>query len=165
MGLSGTPGSPIRGYGVGMATDLERVRELSLDEHGLATIATARPDGSVHASVVNAGVLDDPVTGRASVGFVARGGTRKLDLMRGNGNATIVFRRGWAWASVQGPIRLIGPDDPDPAFDPAGLPQLLREVFKAATGTHDDWAEYDRVMAAERRVAVFVEPSRITGNG
>jgi hypothetical protein len=38
-------------------------------------------------------------------------------------------------------------------------------VFTAAGGTHDDWAEYDRAMAAERRTAVFVEPARISGNG
>lgn len=145
--------------------DLDFVRKLALAEHGLATIAVARADATVHASVVNAGVIDDPVSGRPSVGFVARGGTRKLDLLRVRRNATITFRRGWEWVSVQGPARLIGPDDPDPDFDPAGLPQLLRDVFLAATGTHDDWAEYDRVMAAERRCAVFVETARIIGNG
>lgn len=145
--------------------DLDFVRKLALAEYGLATIAVARADATVHASVVNAGVVDDPVSGRPSVGFVARGGTRKLDLLRVRRNATITFRRGWEWVSVQGPARLVGPDDPDPDFDPAGLPELLRDVFLAATGTHDDWAEYDRVMAAERRCAVFVETARIIGNG
>jgi hypothetical protein len=37
-------------------------------------------------------------------------------------------------------------------------------VFTAAGGTHDDWDEYDRVMAAEGRTAVLVEPARILGN-
>ncbi|HVV09333.1 pyridoxamine 5'-phosphate oxidase family protein [Amycolatopsis sp.] len=144
--------------------DLDLVRKLAVAEHGLATIAVARADGTVHASIVNAGLLDDPVSGRTSIGFVARGGTRKLELFRERGNATVVFRRGWEWAAVQGPVRLIGPDDPDAAFDPAGLPELLRTVFRAATGTHDDWAEYDRVMAAERRCCVFVEAAKLTGN-
>ena len=45
------------------------------------------------------------------------------------------------------------------------LPALLRDIFIAAGGTHDDWDEYDRVMAAERRTAVLVEPARILGNG
>lgn len=144
--------------------NLSRVGKLALAEHGLATIAVARADGSVHASVVNAGLIDDPVTGRRSVGFVARGGTRKLGLLRANGQGTIVFRRGWEWASVQGAVRLIGPDDADPDFDPAALPRLLRDVFIAATGTHDDWDEYDRVMAAERRCAVFIDAERIFGS-
>ncbi|GAB2987518.1 pyridoxamine 5'-phosphate oxidase family protein [Amycolatopsis acidiphila] len=145
-------------------TDLSRVGKLALAEHGLATIAVARADGTVHASVVNAGLIDDPVTGRKSVGFVARGGTRKLALLRESGLGTIVFRRGWEWASVQGGAHLIGPDDPDPAFPADGVPQLLRDVFVAATGTHDDWAEYDRVMAAERRCAVFIAAERMYGN-
>ncbi|TNC24410.1 pyridoxamine 5'-phosphate oxidase family protein [Amycolatopsis alkalitolerans] len=144
--------------------DLSRVRELALDEHGLATISVARSNGTVHSSVVNAGLIDDPVSAQASVGFVARGGTRKLALLRERANGTITFRRGWSWASVQGPVRLIGPDDPDSAFDPAALPRLLRDVFIAATGSHDDWDEYDRVMAAERRCAVFIAAERIFGS-
>ena len=131
----------------------------------LATITTTRPDGTVHASIVNAGVIEDPVTGKVSIGFVARGGTRKLELFRRNGHATIVFRRGWNWAAVQGATHIVGPDDADPDFEDAKLPELLREVFKAATGTHDDWDEYDRVMAQDRRAAVFIEVSRLSGNG
>lgn len=145
--------------------DLDLVRKLAPTEHGLATVSIARPDGTVHSSVVNAGPIDDPVSGRASIAFVAQGGARKLALLRERHHATITFRRGWEWVSVQGPVRLIGPDDPAPDFDPAQLPRLLRDVFIAATGTHDNWAEYDRVMAAERRCAVFIEAARILGNG
>lgn len=147
-----------------MTADLEQVRTLSLQENGLATIATTRRDGTVHSSVVNAGVIDDPVTGAPGVAFVAIGGAQKVALLRRVGHATVTFRRGWNWASLTGATHLIGPDDPDPAFDPAGLPKLLRDVFIAATGTHDDWAEYDRVMAEERRVAVFIAADRIIGN-
>jgi hypothetical protein len=38
-------------------------------------------------------------------------------------------------------------------------------VFKAAGGTHDDWDEYDRVMASERRAAVFIAAQRVYSNG
>ena len=145
--------------------DFDSLSALAIQENGLATVSIARADGSVHASVVNAGPIPDPVSGVPSIGFVAIGGARKLTLLRRNPTATVVFRRGWHWAAAQGPVRLIGPDDPDPGFDPAGLPRLLRHVFVAATGSHDDWAEYDRVMAAERRVAVFVAAQRITGAG
>jgi PPOX class probable F420-dependent enzyme len=143
-----------------MAADLNLVRRLVGGDHGLVVVSTTRPDGSVHSSVVNAGVLDDPVSGAASVGMVLRGGVRKLDLLRANGRATVTFRVGWEWVSVDGPVRIIGWDDNDP-----DLPKLLRDIFLAAGGAHEDFDEYDRVMAAERRVAVFIEPARIIGNG
>ncbi len=41
---------------------------------------------------------------------------------------------------------------------------LLREVFTAAGGSHDDWAEYDRVMAEQRRTAVLVTATRVYGS-
>ncbi len=37
---------------------------------------------------------------------------------------------------------------------------LLREIFTAAGGTHDDWAVYDQTMRDERRKAVLVAPTR-----
>jgi hypothetical protein len=105
-------------------------------------------------------VLDDPDTGRACVGFVARGDAKKIDYIRQSGRAAVVFRSGWEWATVEGPARIIAPGDR--AADE--LASLLREVFKGAGGTHDDWDEFDRVMAAEARAAVLVEPQRIVSN-
>jgi PPOX class probable F420-dependent enzyme len=147
-----------------MAADLDLVRRLVGAEHGLAIIATTRTDGSVHASLVNAGVLQHPVAGGPVVGAVIQGGAQKLAHLRRTGRATIAFRSGWEWASVDGQVTLIGPDDPHPDFPADRLPGLLRDIFSAAGGTHEDWAEYDRVMAAERRVAVLITPSRILGN-
>jgi PPOX class probable F420-dependent enzyme len=147
-----------------MQVDLEFVRRLADEDHGLAVVATTRSDGSVQASVVNAGVLDDPVTNRPVVGLVAAGSAVKLRLLRRTGRATIVFRAGWQWAAVEGPVRLIGPDDLPGGFAIDRVPQLLRDVFTAAGGSHEDWDEYDRVMAAERRTAVLIEPERITSN-
>jgi PPOX class probable F420-dependent enzyme len=148
-----------------MPADLNLVRKLGRADRGLAIIATTRPDGTVHASLVNAGVLEDPVVpGTEVVGLVAQGKARKLSYLRRSGRATVVFHAGWEWVSVEGPVRLIGPDDRAEGFDPAALPRLLRDVFTAAGGTHDDWETYDRVMAAERRVAVLLLPVRITSN-
>jgi PPOX class probable F420-dependent enzyme len=149
---------------VGVSADLDLVRRLVSADHGLAVVATTRNDGTVHSSVVNAGVLDDPITGLAVVGFVTAGSALKLGLLRRSGRAAVVFRAGWEWVAVEGPARLIGPDDPADGFPVDRLPSLLREVFSAAGGTHDDWAEFDRVMAAERRAAVFIEPARFTSN-
>ncbi len=145
--------------------DLDLVRRLGAADHWLAVVATARADGSVHASLVNAGVLDDPATGRPVVGLVAAGGTRKLTHMRRSGRATVVWRSGWEWVAVEGPVGIAGPDDPLDGVPAESVPSLLRAVFRGAGGTHDDWDEYDRVMAAQRRAAVLVEPARITSNG
>ena len=41
---------------------------------------------------------------------------------------------------------------------------LLRAVFTACGGTHDDWDTFDRVMREEGRVAVLVTPTRVYGN-
>jgi hypothetical protein len=60
--------------------ELDRARDLGARESGLAVVVTARSDGSAQVSVVNTGVLDHPVTGEPVVGFVARGGARKLNL-------------------------------------------------------------------------------------
>jgi PPOX class probable F420-dependent enzyme len=140
--------------------DLDVVKRLSAAEHGLVVVAVARPSGTVNTSVVNAGVLDDPDSGKPCVGFVARGGAKKLDYIRRSGRAAVVFRSGWEWATVEGPARIIGPGD-KPADE---LATLLRDVFKGAGGAHDDWDEYDRVMATERRAAVLVQPERIISN-
>jgi hypothetical protein len=148
-----------------MSGDLDLVRRIGGAEHGLAIVSVARADASVHTSLVNAGVLDDPVTGDPSVAFVARGGARKVALLRRVQHATVTFRHGWEWVAADGPVRIAGPDDPLAGVDPSEVPALLRAVFRAAGGTHDDWDEYDRVMAAERRAAVFVRPDRILTNG
>lgn len=75
----------------------------------------------------------------------------------------MTVRSGWQWVSAAGRVELAGPDDPLAGFDPAAVPALLRQVFVAAGGSHDDWDAYDRVMAEERRTAVLMFPDRIDG--
>lgn len=140
--------------------NLDDIRRLVSTEQGLCVAATTRADGSVHASVVNAGVMTHPVTGADTVAFVARGEARKVGLARRAGRASLTFRRGWRWAGVEGPVDIIDGDLPDHDVQ---LASLLREVFRSAGGTHEDWDEFDRVMADEHRVAIFVTPERIIG--
>jgi Pyridoxamine 5'-phosphate oxidase len=144
--------------------DLDLVRRQAAAANHLAVVATSRANGSVHASLVSAGVLDDPITGAASIGMVVRGDARKLVYLRRSLQATTVFHSGPQWVGVEGPVRLAGPDDESGGIPTADVLPLLRAIFVAAGGTHDDWAEYDRVMAAEGRVAVLVETARITTN-
>jgi PPOX class probable F420-dependent enzyme len=143
---------------------IDDVRRLVDADNGLAVVSTSRIDGTVQASVVNAGVLDHPITGSPALAFVARSATRKLAHLRHNPRATVVLRSGWEWVAVEGPVDLAGPDDPLAGFAADALPQLLRDVFRAAGGTHDDWDTYDKVMAEERRTAVLVHPERIYAN-
>ena len=145
-------------------TDVSAFAELVPLDHGLCVINTLRGDGSVQSSVVNAGVLEHPLRGGQVVGLVATGGSRKLHNLRADARATIVARTGWRWATVEGHAEIIGPDDPHPDVDIEARRLLLRDIFRAAGGTHDDWDTYDRVMAEERRAAVLVAPRRVYTN-
>jgi PPOX class probable F420-dependent enzyme len=144
--------------------DLSHLAEIMSADHGLAVFSTVRADGGVQSSVVNAGVMDHPLTGEPVVGLVAVGGSRKLRNLRADPRATIVAKTGWQWAAAEGSAELIGPDDPHPEVDDERLRLLLREIFTAAGGTHDDWNTYDRVMREERRTAVLISPTRAYSN-
>jgi PPOX class probable F420-dependent enzyme len=147
-----------------VVTDLAAFAELVPLDHGLCVISTLRSDGSVQSSVVNAGVLAHPLRGGQVVGLVAVGGARRLRNLRADPRATIVVRAGWRWATVEGDAEIIGPDDPHPEVDGEGLRLLLRTIFQAAGGTHDDYDAYDRVMVQERRAAVLITPRRVYAN-
>lgn len=145
-------------------TDLETVAGMLAEENGLAVVSTAQADGRVLSSVTNCGLIDHPVTGDRCLAFVSIGGAARLGHIRRGAPVTVAIRRGWNWSSVTGPADLIGPDERPEGIDADALRVLLRDVFHAAGGTHDDLDEYDRAMAEEGRVAVFVVPERILGN-
>ena len=149
---------------MGLVANIEDFRKLVPGDHGLVTVSAIRPNGTISSSVVNAGVLPHPLSGETVVGMVARGGTKKLANWRERPYANVVIRSGWQWAAAEGRVDLIGPDDPEPGIDAERLRLLLREIFTAAGGTHDDFDAYDRVMREERRTAVFVHPDRVYAN-
>jgi len=146
-------------------TDLTDFARLVAGDHGLCVVSTLRADHTIQSSVVNAGVLPHPVTGTPVVGLVAQGGSRKLANLRARPRATVVVRAGWDWVAAEGSADLAGPDDALGDLDAERIRLLLREVFTAAGGTHDDWDTYDRVMAEERRTAVLVTPDRVYSAG
>ncbi|MGZ8179531.1 TIGR03618 family F420-dependent PPOX class oxidoreductase [Williamsia sp. SKLECPSW1] len=145
-------------------TTLDEAAALSRDEQGLVVVATLRANGTIQSSLVNAGVLAHPVTGETVLAFVAAGRV-KLANLRERPQVTATFRSGWQWAAVEGRAELAGPDDPRPWLDADRLRVLLRDIFTAAGGDHDDWDEYDRVMAEQRRTAVLISPDRVYSNG
>lgn len=142
---------------------LQEVTAIADRERYLAVVSTVRADATVQSSVVNAGVLRHPIDGTEVVGFVTYG-RAKLANLRARPQLSVTFRSGWEWATVEGRAGLIGPDDPHPDVDADGLRLLLRQVFAAAGGTHDDWDAYDRAMAEQRRTAVLITPTRIYSN-
>jgi len=147
-----------------MAITLNDAVALASAESGLAVISTVRAYGSVQASLVNVGILTHPASGQPALAFTTYG-KAKLANLRARPQLAVTFRNGWQWATVEGRAELAGPDSSQPwLIDADQLRLLLREVFTAAGGTHDDWDEYDRVMAAERRFVVLVAPTRVYTN-
>jgi PPOX class probable F420-dependent enzyme len=145
-------------------TTLPEAVALARADRGLAVVSTLRADGTIQASLVNAGILAHPATGEPVAAFVTYGRV-KLANLRARPAVTLTFRDGWQWASVEGRAELAGPDDQPAWLESADqLRLLLREVFSACGGTHDDWAEYDRTMVEQGRVAVLVAPTRVYSN-
>lgn len=144
--------------------DLADFARLVPPEHGLSVVATLREDQTIQATVVNCGVLDHPVRGFPVVGFTTRMNTRKLANLRARPQLAVTVRSGWEWVTAEGRAELAGPHDPLDGLDADGLRLLLRAVFLAAGGTHNDWAAYDRVMAEEGRAAVLIAPERVYSN-
>ena len=144
-------------------TTLDDAAQLGEKEQGLAVISTLRADGTIQSSVVNAGVMRNPLTEQPALAFVSYGKV-KLANLRARPQLTATFRSGWQWVAVEGHAQLIGPDDPHPEIDTERLRLLLREAFAAAGGHHDNWEEYDRVMMEQRRTLVLVESVRIYSN-
>ncbi len=146
-----------------MAT-LDDMKTFLATETGLATVSTTEADGRVLSSIVNCGVIDHPLTGEPCVALVSRGSAARIGHLRRGSEITVAARRGWNWVAATGPANLIGPADLPGNFDADKLRMLLREIFQAAGGTHDDYDEYDRAMIEDGRVAVLVAPERILGN-
>lgn len=144
--------------------DLEDVTRFLAEETGLATISTVQADGRVLSSIANCGVIDHPVTGAPCVALVSGGRAARLQHVRRGSEVTVAVRRGWSWVGVTGPADLIGPADPADGIDGDDVRLLLRQIFVAAGGTHDDFDEFDRVMAEDGRTAILVAPDRIIGN-
>jgi PPOX class probable F420-dependent enzyme len=146
------------------ARGLALISEYGAAERWLAVLVTLRDDGQPSVSVVNVGMLPHPVDGRAVVAFVERGDTAKLANLRRYPVATLIFRSGWDWIAVRGPVSLVGPQDPLPGVSHEECRQLLRDIYHAAGRSHPDMTQYDEVMASEPRTAVLLRPQRFTTN-
>jgi PPOX class probable F420-dependent enzyme len=120
-----------------------------------SVVTSVASSGAAQSTIVRAG----PYEGQMA--FVVRDDTTKLRNLSMNPNCTVLtVTPDWRkYATVEGHAALHTPDN----TDAEELRLLLRAVFAAAGGTHDNWDEFDRVMKDERRAAVLVTPDRIYG--
>ena len=126
-------------------------------------VSTLRADATIQSSVVNAGVMAHPFGGEPVLAFVTYGKVKLAQPSRATRGDDDVSQ----WLAVggrRGRAELIGPTIRTRDVDPERLRLLLREVFTAAGGSHDDWDAYDRVMLEQQRTAVFIVPTRIYSN-
>ncbi|HAF69120.1 MAG TPA: pyridoxamine 5'-phosphate oxidase [Acidimicrobiaceae bacterium] len=143
---------------------LDDLRRFLADETGLATISTVQQDGRVLSSIANCAIIPNPLSGDECVALVSMGTAARLKHVRRGSEVTISVRRGWNWIAATGAADLIGPEDNVESVDPEALRLLLREIYQAAGGMHDDFDAYDAEMLKSRRAAVLVTPTRIIGN-
>jgi PPOX class probable F420-dependent enzyme len=122
-----------------------------LKQQPYAVVSTVRPSGTVQSTLVNAGLYAD------GVGLTTVGHSQKERNLKRNPACTVTIHHGPSWITVEGKARVYSWDDTDPET----MQRLLREIYVAAGGTHDDWEAYDRVMREERRAAVVIVPERI----
>lgn len=116
-----------------------------------AVVSTIRPSGTVQSTLVNVGLYAD------GLAFTTVGRSRKEANLKRNPACTVTIHDGPYWITAEGRARLYAWDNTEPET----LRRLLRDIYLAAGGTHDDWETYDRVVRAERRAAVVLVPERI----
>lgn len=125
--------------------------------HHRGVIATQRPDGAAHSSIVVCGAYEGSA---AFVSVYPR--SQKIRNLRRNPNCTVLaVREDWReWVSVDGTATLY--DYANTAAEEFRL--MLRKVYMACSATeHPDWDEYDQAMIAQEAVIVLVDPKRVYG--
>lgn len=145
-------------------SDLTRFASLLSTESGLLEVITIRDNGTPLVSIVNAALIPHPATGEDVIAFVSLGSAVRLRHLRKRPQISVAARRGHDWSVAEGMAELAGPNDQHEAVGPGHLAQLLREIFVAAGGQHDDFDQYDAAMADQQRCAVLVTPARFYGN-
>ncbi|NKY56358.1 PPOX class F420-dependent oxidoreductase [Nocardia flavorosea] len=128
-----------------------------LAEGRLGILATIKSDGLPQLSPVTPYYDRD-----ANVIYVSmtEGRAKTVNLRRDPRAALEVTRAdGWAWATAEGTVTLIGP-----GTDPHGPEvEALVDYYRAAAGEHPDWDEYRSVMVSDRRVLMKLSVEHVYG--
>jgi PPOX class probable F420-dependent enzyme len=124
----------------------------------LGVLATLKADGRPQLSPVmpyydaGTGLLYVSMTeGRAKTANLRRDPRAALEVTSADG---------WAWATAEGPVTLVGP-----GTDPHGPEvEALVDYYRLAAGEHPDWDEYRTVMVADRRVLMVMSVDHVYGD-
>ena len=128
-----------------------------LEIHHRGVIATRRPNGATHSSIVVCGAYDGNA---AFVSVYPK--SQKIRNLRRDPNCTVLaVTDDWRqYAVIEGQARLLDYSD----MDAEEIRVMLREVYMACSDTeHPDWDEYDQAMIEQDAVIVLVEPERVYG--
>ncbi|KAA0081870.1 PPOX class F420-dependent oxidoreductase [Mycolicibacterium sp. P9-64] len=113
---------------------------------GLPQLSPVTPSYDRDADLIRVSMTD----GRAKTANLRRDPRAALEVTSADG---------WAWATAEGSVTLIGP-----GTDPYGPEvEALVEYYRAAAGEHPDWDEYRSVMVSERRVLMTLAVERVYG--
>ena len=128
-----------------------------LETHHRGVIATRRPNGATHSSIVVVGAYEGNA---AFVSVYLR--SQKIRNLRRDPNCTVLgVTDHWReWVSVEGQATLFNYDN----MDAEEMRVMLRDVYMACSHTeHPDWEEYDQAMIEQEAVIVLVKPARVYG--
>ena len=136
--------------------DFEDVRPF-LETHHRGVIATRRPNGATHSTIVVCGAYDGNA---AFVSVYPR--SQKIRNLRRDPNCTVLaVTDDWRqYAVIEGQAKLFDYS----SMDAEEMRVMLREVYMACSDTeHPDWEEYDQAMIDQEAVIVLVEPEGVYG--
>lgn len=125
------------------------------NHHGVLT--TFRKSKAAQMSIVTCGPIKN------GVGFSSTLDKAKIsNLLRDNRCTLLISSPDWRnYIVLEGHATIFSPE----LSDPEELRLALREVYRSASGKeHPNWEEFDRVMIADKRVAIIVEPEHHYGS-
>ena len=128
-----------------------------LQDNHRGVIATRRPDGATHSSIVVCGAYDGNA---AFVSVYPK--SQKIRNLRRDPNCTVLaVTDDWReWVSVEGKATLYDYGN----MDAEEMRVMLRNVYMACSHSeHPDWEEYDQAMIDQEAVIVLVSPERVYG--
>ena len=128
-----------------------------LETHHRGVIATRRPNGATHSTIVVCGAFK----GYAAFVSVYPRSVKIRNLRRDPNCTVLAVSEDWRqWVSVEGQATLFDYGN----TDAEEIRVMLREVYMACSDTeHPDWKEYDQAMIDQEAVIVLVTPERVYG--